>query len=163
MHSLEAIYTSYGMNPSDFKLRERLGVDRPAVPLLSSTDGSVHPDILRVLGQDGFQVHLPKLGNEYFDAKLINHLNDGHYAMTLIKREENGNLHWIVITSHEHGQIIIADSIGPDTYMRNLETYSENQIVSTLLISPNPAATGNTMKQDHKAGAWEMIKSLFRL
>jgi ABC-type bacteriocin/lantibiotic exporter with double-glycine peptidase domain len=163
MHAMEAIYASYGLRPTDFKLRERLGVDRPAIPLLSSTDGSIHPDILRVLSQDGFQAHLLKLGNEYFDAKLITHLNGAHYAMTLIKRHENGNLHWVVITAYEDGQITIADSIGPRTYQRDLKTYAEDQIVSLLLVSPAEGGTSASTKEDHKAGAWEILKSLFRL
>ncbi|MEM7395134.1 MAG: cysteine peptidase family C39 domain-containing protein, partial [Verrucomicrobiota bacterium] len=51
--ALAAIYRAYGIDPKAARLRQRLGTDRPAAKFLKDTEGTLQPDILRVLKQDG--------------------------------------------------------------------------------------------------------------
>ena len=53
-HTLSSIYTTHRLNPNRLQLRERLGVDAPALPGISGSTGTVQPDMVRVLSQDGF-------------------------------------------------------------------------------------------------------------
>ncbi|MCB1308294.1 MAG: hypothetical protein KDK30_08955 [Leptospiraceae bacterium] len=52
--ALAAIYESYGIDVRSARLRERIGTDEPAIPFLTDSNGTIQPDLFRVLEQDGF-------------------------------------------------------------------------------------------------------------
>jgi len=54
--AVAAAYEVYGMSPEEKNLRFRLGTDREAVPIFTGegSRGTLHPDMLRVVTQDGF-------------------------------------------------------------------------------------------------------------
>lgn len=58
--ALSAAYEVYGLSPESKNLRFRLGTDREAVPIFTGEDsrGTLHPDILRAVTQDGFTYEL---------------------------------------------------------------------------------------------------------
>lgn len=94
MHSVSAVYKSYGVDPELADLRFRMGADRMANPLDKTSLGTVQPDMLRVVHQDGFATALLDLQDpEPAQKRLRDHLDSGHYAVTLISRREGGGLH----------------------------------------------------------------------
>ena len=60
LHALSSVYRAHGLNGEVFRLRARLGIDIPALPFLEHTTGTLQPDLLRVLAQDGFRGTLLK-------------------------------------------------------------------------------------------------------
>jgi hypothetical protein len=56
-HTLSSIYRAHALDRTRFRLRERLGVDVPAIPTRVESTGTVQPDMMRVLHQDGFLAH----------------------------------------------------------------------------------------------------------
>lgn len=123
MHSLAAVYAAYGLPPEAENLRYRLGVDVPASPTDRSTIGTLHPDMLRVLAQDGFGWQLLDLESRMTDQKLLEHLEQGQAALALIARRENGNLHWVAVsrdtsnaTEGALSQVRVIDSLFMEPY-----------------------------------------------
>ncbi len=104
------------MDPEKARLRARLGTDVPLVPFLTDSKGSVQPDFFRVLKQDGFQTVAVDPKAEGSSPRIIDHLNKGHFVLTLIKRRKNGNLHWVVMTRHQQGKVTVADSLRKQVY-----------------------------------------------
>ena len=120
-NAISAIYRSYGIDPDERRLRQRLGGDQTAWSYDSSTIGCIHPDIYRVLAQDGFKLLTPNASNPDAVRTLVDHLAKRHYALALIRRRQNGNLHWVVLTGFQQGKLQVCDSLAPAIYEEDLE------------------------------------------
>ena len=97
LHMLRSLYRAHALNPDEHLLRVRLGVDRGAVPAVKSTQGTLQPDLTRVLAQDGFLVNELDLERSNAAALLSSHLDRDWFAVTLIVRPRSGQLHWVLI------------------------------------------------------------------
>jgi hypothetical protein len=133
LHSLSSVYRAYGLDPEALRLRFRLGTDKPLNNLVPSSAGTIHPDMLRVLRQDGFRVDLLSPGDKDAARALSAHLDTGHPAVALIKPSE---FHWVVIGAHEGADAVICDSLAPEPYSKPLDTYLRDDVYSLLLIAP---------------------------
>ncbi|MBL8019931.1 MAG: hypothetical protein JNM27_09715 [Leptospirales bacterium] len=135
LHSIQAIYAAYRLPVHEFDLRDRLGTDVAAFPFFDSTTGTIHPDIYRVLDQDGFAYRDANVSSESGRDDLLYHFYEGHYALTLIRRKETKTLHWVVLFGRQGKNYLVADSIGARIYLED-EAFLKNNVVSTVLIKP---------------------------
>ncbi len=154
-HALSSIYQAHGLDPQTMNLRFRLGVDKPAVPFDNETLGSIHPDIYRVGRQDGFVLTALEPDVEESKTKLCQHGDRGLYTLTLIRRKENGNLHWIVLGRCHGGAVDVYDSLYPEPYQENIDDYFQNNILSLITVEPSQD-TQSTVTSSHMDGIEEM-------
>ncbi len=131
-HAVSSIYVAYGVDPEPLHVRYRLGTDTVLTNFDESSLGTIHPDIMRVMEQDGFEVSL--VGNDL--APLKSHLEAGHPALALIRVR---GLHWIAIDSIDGGEFVICDSLHSGLYREDAEVYSRGRIMSVLLVRPKRA------------------------
>lgn len=129
--SLSAVYRAYGLDPEALRVRVRSGVDKPVVNFMPGTRGTIHPDMLRVLRQDGFRASVV---NGQRDAERIReHLERGHVAIALIRVNE---LHWVVLGGVRDGRVVICDSLRDELYDEPLAAYLEQRVYSMVLVEP---------------------------
>jgi len=161
--ALSAAYHLYGLSPESKNLRYRLGVDVLANPLDSDSQGTLHPDLLRVLVQDGFAYEMPSpIPDSGVDA-LRQHLESGEVALLLIRRRETGGLHWVLADDGAEGFLRIVDSLRPGPTREPLGRYADECILSMILIRPGPSGGGPEVRDAHADGAAEMLRIKDRL
>jgi hypothetical protein len=159
LHALSALYRAHGLDGAALRLRERLGVDVPGVPAQPGTTGTLPPDLLRVLAQDGFRADILGPADPDFAATLDAHLSSHFYALALIKRRENGHLHWVVFTQFENGTVEVADSLRPqEAYLEPVADFVPNHVKSVLLVRPDPNAQVSGVQPAHRRGIWAMLR-----
>lgn len=164
VHALSTVYKAYGLDPEAERLRWRLGVDTKAVAWMGDSTGALHPDMWMVLAQDYFAVEaLDVYGGSAWDH-LRAHLDSGHPSVLLIRRRENGNLHWVVATRMlGDDKIEVYDSLFPQPYHETPD-FMTNHIVSAMLVRPN-ADGGQALSSidAHLAGMSELSKARKRI
>lgn len=133
--SLIAVYRAYGLDPEALGLRFRLGTDKPLTNFIPSSRGTIHPDMLRVLAQDGFDARVLRPSAEGSRPALLAHLRQGHPALALVKLSE---YHWVVIGSADADELAIHDSLAPAPYRRAIDAYLTDDVYSLVLLSPAP-------------------------
>jgi len=120
--SMIAIYKYYKLSIEEFCLRERLGVDNNMLPSCLRTlpkklikkfgeidlTGTLPPDVLSVLHEDGFDVACKFTSYESYRSDLLRHLKAGHPALALVE----GIVHWVVVVGMDDEGLSIADSSG---------------------------------------------------
>ncbi|MCC6971602.1 MAG: hypothetical protein IT434_15430 [Phycisphaerales bacterium] len=140
-HALSTVYRAYGLEPEAMRLRFRLGTDKRATNFDSESLGTLHPDMLRVLAQDGFTADLvldPKSPEsiERFGA----HVRSGHPAVVLVRVT---GLHWIVLAPalNESGEgetmTLVVDSLVESPTEAPLNGVISGRVLSAILISPS--------------------------
>lgn len=160
--SLSAAYALYGLSPEEKNLRYRLGVDVPASPIDSTSTGTLHPDLLRVLVQDGFTYAMPSVSADGREA-MAAHLQGGDVALLLIRRRETGGLHWVLCDAIEGGNLRIVDSLQPKPTVEPLDAYMNECLLSIVLIWPAEAGAEADVRQAHRDGAAELVRVKRRL
>ncbi|MCB1228782.1 MAG: hypothetical protein KDN19_00855 [Verrucomicrobiae bacterium] len=153
LHALSAIYRGFGLNPESENLRIRLGVDIPAVPIDSTTTGTLHPDLLRVLAEDELAWRMidPSLANA--TGEIAQSLAARHPLLILISRPENGHLHWIAADRFDGQNLRVIDSLKASPTFFELDVFLRDQALSVIEIMPAP----NDFKPNaHLEGILEM-------
>lgn len=136
VHSLSTVYKAYGLDPEAERIRWRLGVDTKAVFYVSDSTGALHPDMYMVLAQDFFAVDELTSYDRAGWGELIAHLDSGHPAVLLIKRRENGNLHYVVATrALDADTIEVYDSLFDEPYPEGAG-FLEDHIVTAMRVRP---------------------------
>ncbi len=154
--TLSAAYRVYGLSPVEENLRLRLGVDKPANPLDSTSTGTLHPDLLRVLVQDGFDYSLLEPPQEA--TALRDHLDGGDVALLLIARRQNGNLHWVLTDSREDDRLRIVDSLAAEAYQEPMLEFLESCVLSIVAIKPAAAGAEANLDAAHVDGLAELAR-----
>ena len=163
LHALESLYEAYGLNPDDYNLRYRLGTDFAAVPIDSTSTGTLHPDILRVLDQDGFEYTILNLEEDTAHDALQRHLADGHLAITVVYRS---TYHWLTLAptsapgnSHsDPATLLVVDSLSPDVLEESIDTFVDEQALSLILIRPRDEGEPVGSTNAHLQGTAEMAR-----
>lgn len=156
--SLSAAYALYGLAPDDKNLRFRLGVDVPANPIDSTSTGTLHPDLLRVLVQDGFAYEMPDPLVDG-DTRLVAHLQTGDIALILICRRETGGLHWVLCDGIDDDQLRIVDSLSERPRGESITAYMSECVLSVILIEPTSAGSNSPdLGRAHREGAAELVR-----
>ncbi len=159
LHTIRTIYKAHGLNPDEENLRVRLGLKVPSNPFDATTTGTLQPDMIRVLAQDGFKTELLNLDDEGAAKKqLIAHLRSRKMAAILISRRENGNMHWVTASGFSGIQITILDSLFRDSYNESPDDFIHNCVLSCLLIE----VTSPTVKTTRLEGTPELAKTARR-
>ncbi|MEM9160648.1 MAG: hypothetical protein AAGB46_16490, partial [Verrucomicrobiota bacterium] len=162
-HCLESIYEAYGVSPEVALLRERLGVDKPAVAFAKDSMGSIHPDIYRVAWQDGFAAEALDLENPYFKEKLFYHLRGGRVAMALFRKRDSGILHWVILSELKGGKLQIVDSLYAKPYLKPWEAFLDEEALSVIMFSVAEERTPVKIGDFHRKGLLEMNRVRKRL
>lgn len=158
-HALNSAYRAYGLDPEAMGLRFRLGVDAKAIPFDAESNGTLHPDIYRVLDQDGFSINALPLDHPESLSALTTHLDDEHLALALIYRN---TYHWVVIASRDGDQITIADSLSATVYRATTKTFIKDHALSVTLICPARTSEAIGTTAAHNLGLGEMANSFER-
>jgi hypothetical protein len=108
-------------------------VDKPLSNLLPDSRGSIHPDMMRVLRQDGFESEVLQPWSKDAEGRLEAHLKGGHVAAALIRIND---LHWVALSQGADGMLRVCDSLVEEPYEVPLEGYLRDRIYSLLLIRP---------------------------
>ena len=137
---MTAAYAVYGLDPAEKNLRFRLGVDRTAHPFDSTSTGTLHPDLFRVLAQDRFEISLIDPRTEDGVTRLGSHLGGGDVALLLIARRENGRLHWVLADAQSGDQIRIVDSLSAQLYFEPVKEFLNEFVLSIIAIRPATTA-----------------------
>ncbi|HRQ72600.1 MAG TPA: hypothetical protein PLU35_06195 [Phycisphaerales bacterium] len=133
LHSLRSVYRAYAVDPDAARLRFRLSVDQPATNFDPESLGTIHPDIVRVARQDGFDATLlPTRGDEALPT-IRAHVESGHPVLALVRVN---SLHWLVLAGIEGDNVIIADSLAEQPYREPLDTYVRDRVLSAILLRP---------------------------
>lgn len=163
LHTLRAIYKSYGIDPNRENLRVRLGVDVPAVPTDETSTGTLQPDMLRVLSQDRFAWELLDVDHDAAAEELVQHLLTANMAAVLIRRRENGHLHWVAASSIKSGKMAIVDSLRDHVYFEEPRSFLGDCILSCILVRPSSEETEvSLLSRAHADGTTEMMRTLRR-
>jgi ABC-type bacteriocin/lantibiotic exporter with double-glycine peptidase domain len=131
--SLSAVYRAYGLDPEALRVRFRSGVDKPVVNFVPGTRGTIHPDMLRVLRQDGFRAEVVSLKADDAAERVGAHLDRGHFAIALIRVNE---LHWVVLCGRREGTVMVCDSLREELYEEPLSEYLRERVYSLVLVEP---------------------------
>ena len=159
-HALRVVYRAYDVDTDRARLRERLGVDEPAIPKDASSLGLLHPDLLRVIAQDGFvgEIVPDPLGEDARSA-LAEHLAD-HPALALVELS-GGLMHWVVLTEFVGGRVTVVDSLADQPYQRDWSDFAREDLLS--LVTIRPGADECSRGRLHGIGAREMTRIAKRL
>ncbi len=130
--AVSAVYRAYGLDPQAHRVRFRIGVDKPVINLMSDTRGTIHPDLFRVLRQDGFELRSIGVKGDASE-QLTTHLDRGHFAIALVRASD---LHWVVLCGREGDRVRICDSLRDDLYDEPLATCLAQRVYSLILIEP---------------------------
>lgn len=149
-HALSSIYKSYGMDPDEWKLRFRLGTDQPTVPGTDTT-GTLQPDMMRVLRQDGFEVSGAKTTEA---VRIRRHLEAGHSAVAVVQRSV---MHWVVLAKLNGDELIVVDSLVREPVRTSLDSFRK-EAKNILLISPGIAT--HAIGASHLEGIGEMLNTI---
>lgn len=161
-HALAAIYEAYGRNPELARLRFRLGADMTVIPGFGGTKGTLHPDLLRVLAQDGFSYELLDPESAADGSELADHLGDGQPALILEKRAEGG-LHWVVADALQDGDLRLVDSLAENPRLVGDRDYLETQVISLILLRKRGGESEPSFWAAHREGIVEMERVRGRL
>jgi ABC-type bacteriocin/lantibiotic exporter with double-glycine peptidase domain len=131
LHAIGASYTAYGVDPGAARLRFRLGVDKPATNFDPESLGTIHPDILRVLGQDGFEATM--VGPSGAAERIRTHLKDGHPVLALVRVN---TLHWLVLAGLDGDELAVVDSLAEEPYREPFDAYVRDRVLSAILVRP---------------------------
>lgn len=139
-HAISSVYRAYGLDPEASRLRFRLGTDKRASNFDPESLGTLHPDMLRVLDQDGFDASVvfePK--SESSLDRITAHLMSGHPVLVLVRAP---GLHWIVLAPpRERGDdsepmMLVVDSLQSETSVEPLRAFVAERVLSAVLVKP---------------------------
>ncbi|MEM7516103.1 MAG: hypothetical protein AAF368_04150 [Planctomycetota bacterium] len=162
--AIAAVYRAYGQDPETLNLRFRLGTDRAAFLGKGPRDstGTLHPDILRVLEQDGWLVEIvPDLPVGERASSLRSHLVNSP-ALALVALEPSNDMHWVALDSAAPGSVRVVDSLKEGVLEVPVASWLDERVLSLLLLSPRVDRSKGTFSA-HKEGTIEMVRVLKRL
>ena len=134
LHAMRSAYVAYGLDPDTFRLRFRLGTDEPAMRADKDSTGTLHPDLYRVLVQDGFLIDVVDLEKDYAPMLLQSHLAWQQLGLAVVYRS---TYHWVLLGPADRAsEVVVYDSLKakPETVL--IETMLDDAL-SITLIEPN--------------------------
>jgi len=161
--ALSSAYKVYGLSPSNKNLRFRLGVDREAHPFDEQSTGTLHPDIFRVLDQDGFFYTLVAPDDAQAGVLLGEHLDSGDLALLLIERRENNALHWVLADHRAGPEVRVVDSLMPQPYTETTRNYLNECVISIITIRAAAPPSETDSAHPHRDGVAELNRVRARI
>jgi hypothetical protein len=155
LHAMRSLYRAYGLDPSEHRLRFRLGTDEPAMRSDKDSTGTLHPDLYRVLAQDGFRAEPIDLDDAQVEAQLRQHLADEQLALVVVYRD---TYHWVLIgPSAADGELTVYDSL-EDGFARVAVRGALADALSVTLVRPADAGERLSTAAAHTQGVAEMAR-----
>ena len=134
LHAMQAAYTAYGLDPAAMDLRYRLGTDFTAIPIDPESTGTLHPDILRVLAQDGFVTTVVDLDDGHPAQQLTDHLAAGQLALAVVYR---GTYHWVLLAPGDTADTLwLVDSLTDAGESQAITPFAGQTALSIILMRP---------------------------
>lgn len=138
-HALSWVYRSHGVSPEARALRTRLGVDAVSIVYDRSSTGTLHPDMYRVMDQDGFRPTALRVGDAGQLQRFRLHLAGGHSALGLIVQPDSGIMHWVVINRLEGDSVTVVDSMRPEPHAVSLDDWWQHRLISAVMVDRRDA------------------------
>lgn len=144
--ALSAAYVAYGLSPEDKNLRFRLGTDRTAHPFDDESTGTLHPDIFRVLEQDGFGFWLIDPDDAHAETMLGEHIRSGQLALVLIKLRASAGLHWVLVDDVPSTvetlspTLRVVDSLRDEPTLEEIGPFLRQCVLSIIALEASGAA-----------------------
>ena len=152
-HAMRSLYTAYGLDPDDFGLRFRLGTDQPAMRADKDSTGTLHPDLYRVLAQDGFVAEVFDFDRALPADHLDLHLSNNQLALAVVYRS---TYHWVLLTPGDKpGRVRVIDSLIAEPVDTDAAAFVDEALSITLVRPAKPGETVSTADA-HAAGLTEM-------
>lgn len=161
LRAMEAAYTAYGLDPGVMDIRYRLGTDFAAVPTDPESTGTLHPDILRVLAQDGFATTVVDLEASDATQQLAGHLAEGQLALAVVY---SSTYHWVLLAPGDDAEMLwLVDSLADHGAARDINSYVKDETLSITLIQPrDPFDDSPSRSAQHLLGTREMARTYDR-
>ncbi len=160
-HAASTIYKAYGLDVGERRLRARLGVDNKSLLYDSSSTGCLHPDIYRVMNQDGFDAIALDLDSSSDSASLKSHLEAGGLALALIQRHDSGVMHWVVLGAISGGEVSVQDPLEDEIQTASYQEYWDDRLLSVIKVQPRSGEPAPLWKL-HLRGASDMAAAFRR-
>ena len=125
--------------------------------------GILHPDLLRVLGQDGFSYNLLDPTAPRATHHLTQHLCTQNMALLLIARRENGNLHWVLTDAHSDGNLRVGDSLKIDVYTEPTADFIKTCVLTIVATEPEGDDGRESFDVAYRDSIGEMAKVRARI
>lgn len=125
---------------------------------MNDSKGTLQPDILRVLVQDGFTAETVSDFSQRNLEHIEHHLATGNYILALYQTEAGG-MHWVVFTESDGTHVTVADSLRKQPYQVALKQFSEEKLLNTILLSPGIPNPGSPYFNAHLKGTLAMLRS----
>lgn len=166
LHALRLVYRAHGLDPDEERLRERLGVDTPAIPKAPSTTGTLHPDLLRVLRQDHFDTAFIDPDIDGAAPRLESLLTTPLASAPVLLLVDLGNetLHWVAgARSDRAGHVRVWDSLVREPYDEPLEAYLRERVLSIVSVKPHARVDVEPLEPVYAEGLAEMWRVARRM
>ncbi len=166
LHALRIVYRAHGLDPDAERLRERLGVDTPALPKAPSTTGTLHPDLMRVLRQDHFDTALIDPDLEGAATRLESLLTTPLASAPVLLLVDLGNeaLHWVAAARSERaGHVRVWDSLVREPYDEPLDSYLRQRVLSIVMVTPHARVDVEPLESVYAEGLAEMWRVARRM
>lgn len=155
LHAMRSLYAAYGLDPDRFELRFRLGTDQPAVRADEQSTGTLHPDLYRVLTQDGFEADPVDLDDAGAVSSIVSHLDAGQLALLVVYR---GTYHWVLAAGGgEPGRVVVVDSLADEPVVMGTGELVGGAL-SVTLIEPADGEEPVDVADAHARGLAEMAR-----
>lgn len=154
LHAMRSMYVAYGLVPEQHRLRFRLGTDQPAMRVDNDSTGTLHPDLYRVLAQDGFAIDVLDLDADVAPAALKNHLAWQQLALAVVYRS---TYHWVLIgPSDLADEVVVYDSLKAEPVTMSVDALLD-ETLSITLVEPGDGKAISA-SDAHAQGLAEMAR-----
>lgn len=154
-HAMRSMYAAYGLDGRQFDLRFRLGTDEPAMRADKDSTGTLHPDLYRVLAQDGFAAEPMDLDGASPEDRLDTHLMRGQLALVVVYRS---TYHWVLVgPSETEDACVVYDSLVDGPVALALDALVDDALSITLVRPAEPGQAVSTTDA-HAEGLAEMAR-----
>ncbi|XAM01654.1 hypothetical protein OT109_09695 [Phycisphaeraceae bacterium D3-23] len=158
--SMQAAYRAYSLDPEAYNIRYRLGTDFTAFPTAPGSEGTLHPDLLRVLAQDGFETTVLDLDQTGAAQQLADHLERDQLALTVVYRS---TYHWMVLATDGPDQLWVIDSLAAQGSSHGIQDFVDDEALSIILIKRRHASAQTPSRTaQHLLGTSEMARTYER-
>jgi len=134
-HAVSSIYLASGLDAEAAKLRFRFGTDKPGTNFDSESVGTIRPDILRVVRQDGSDATTHLLMNDDTARAIREHLRSGDPVLAMIRVT---GLHWIFLTGIDGDDVIVCDSLKDGLLREPFNEFVLGRVKNAILSRPSP-------------------------